>query len=344
MTAGEIGKLAGLATIRVGDGLGTHAAAASGEFHPPTLETIVDADRPESRGALFAALEQLADQDPLINFRRDDTGQEMALSLYGEVQKEVIEATLAADFGVQVRFSTTRTLCIERPAGVGAAVEVIDTPPNPFLATVGLRVEPAPTGTGVRFGLEVELGSMPFAFFQAVEDTVRATLQQGLHGWSVTDCTVTLTHSGYWPRQSHAHAVFDKSMSSTARDFRQLTPLVLMAALRQAGTTVYEPICQLRLEVPEDAVQPVLAAATRLGAEPRGTSREGRYCVLDGEIPAAQVHELGRRLPGLTRGEGVLESVFKRYRPVRGPIPWRPRRGLDPLDRQRYLCELQRRG
>jgi hypothetical protein len=38
----------------------------------------------------------------------------------------------------------------------------------------------------------------------------------------------TMTHSGYWPRQSHAHATFDKSMSSTAGTFRLLTPLVLM--------------------------------------------------------------------------------------------------------------------
>ena len=44
-----------------------------------------------------------------------------------------------------------------------------------------------------------------------------------------------------------------------------------------------------------------------------------------GEIPAAHVHELRRRLPGLTRGEGVLESAFARYRPVRGPIPARER-------------------
>lgn len=32
--------------------------------------------------------------------------------------------------------------------------------------------------------------------------------------------------------------------------------------------------------------------------------------VLKGQIPAARVHELQRRLPSLTRGEGVLESEF----------------------------------
>jgi hypothetical protein len=35
------------------------------------------------------------------------------------------------------------------PVGTGAAVEIMGKEPNPFLATVGLRVEPAPAGSGV---------------------------------------------------------------------------------------------------------------------------------------------------------------------------------------------------
>ncbi|MCZ0998111.1 hypothetical protein O1M63_08045 [Streptomyces mirabilis] len=125
-----------------------------------------------------------------------------------------------------------------------------------------MRVDPAPVGSGVEFRLEVELGAMPYAFFKAVEDTVKETLAQGIHGWQVADCTVTMTHSGYWPRQSHAHQGFDKSMSSTGADFRGLTPLVVMDALRAAGTQVYEPMHRFRLEAPADtlgAVLPVLA-------------------------------------------------------------------------------------
>jgi ribosomal protection tetracycline resistance protein len=79
---------------------------------------------------------------------------------------------------------------------------------------------------------------------------VPETLREGIHGWQVVDCTVTMTHSGYYARQSHAHGVFDKSMSSTAGDFRNLTPLVLMSALRAAGTAVYEPMHRFRTTIP----------------------------------------------------------------------------------------------
>ncbi|WP_372452595.1 hypothetical protein [Pseudonocardia nigra] len=235
------------------------------------------------------------------------------------------------------------TICIERPTGSGAAVEIIHADPNPFLATVGLRVDPAPVGSGVDFRLEVELGSMPFAFVRAVEETVHETLREGLHGWQVVDCTVTMTHSGYAARQSHAHAVFDKSMSSTAGDFRNLTPLVLMSALRRAGTQVHEPMHRFRLEVPADAFGATLPVLARLRAVPRTTTTSGASYVLEGAVPAAQVHGVEQRLPGLTRGEGVLELAFDHYAPVHGAVPERPRTDHNPLDRKEYLLHVVRR-
>jgi ribosomal protection tetracycline resistance protein len=342
VTAGEIATLRGLPDIRVGDAIGTpRPGAAARHFAPPTLETVVVPATPADGGALHAALTVLAEQDPLIDLRRD--GREIAVSLYGEVQKEVVQATLAEEFGLDVAFRGSTTICVERVNGVGAAVEIMKVEPNPFLATVGLRVEPGPEGSGTVFRLGVELGSMPYAFFVAVEETVRETLQQGLCGWQVLDCTVTMTHSGYAPRQSHAHATFDKSMSSTARDFRHLTPLVLMSALRQAGTTVHEPVHRFHLEVPADTYGAVLPALSRLRAVPQAPLPRDTDYLLDGVLPAASVHELEQLLPALTRGEGVLESEFDHYEAVSGPVPERPRTDDDPLHRKDYLLRVERR-
>jgi ribosomal protection tetracycline resistance protein len=152
-----------------------------------------------------------------------------------------------------------------------------------------------------------------------------------------------MTRSGYCPRQSHAHATFDKSMSSTGWDFRLLTPLVLMQALRRAGTRVHEPMHRFRLDLPAAAlgtVQPVLA---RLRAVPRTSVMVGSVCLLEGWIPVAQVHELERRLPGLTSGEGVLETAFDHYQVVRGQPPQRSRTDHNPLNRKEYLLHVVRR-
>jgi ribosomal protection tetracycline resistance protein len=49
------------------------------------------------------------------------------------------------------------------------------------------------------------------------------------------------------------------------------------------------------------------------------------------------------RLPGLARGEGVLETAFERYEPVRGPAPTRSRTDHNPLHRKEYLLHVTRR-
>jgi ribosomal protection tetracycline resistance protein len=110
VTAGQIAKVWGLASVRIGDSIGTAQAPEAHWFAPPTLETVVTAVHDQDRGSLHTALSQLAEQDPLINFRQDPATQQVSVSLYGEVQKEVIEATLATEFGVAVRFRETTTI------------------------------------------------------------------------------------------------------------------------------------------------------------------------------------------------------------------------------------------
>jgi ribosomal protection tetracycline resistance protein len=344
VSAGQIGKLWGLPEIRVGDTVGAARAQADRhQFAPPTLEAVVVPRCPDQAGALAAALTQLAEQDPLINVRQDDTRREISVSLFGEVQKEVIGAMLADEFGLQVGFRQATTICIERLLGTGVAVERVGEAPNPFLATIGLRVEPAAAGSGVRFRIDAELGSMPLAFFRATEDTARETLRQGIFGWEIPDCTVVMTHSGYLGKHSLGHQRFNKSMSSTGEDYRKLTPLVLMSAVRQAGTLVCEPIDRFRLDVPADALGPLLAALARVRAVPHAQVTRGASVGLEGDIPAARVRELRQELPALTRGEGLLECAFDRHESVTGTIPARPRLGPNPLDRDEYLRQLTRR-
>jgi ribosomal protection tetracycline resistance protein len=332
--AGRIATLRGLSQVKIGDALGTASDGHGFAFVPPSLETVVEPTRDNDAGALHAALAQLAEQDPLINLRQQ--GRKIAVSLYGEVQKEVIEATLKNDYGLDVEFQETTTIHVERLTGEGEAVEVIATDGNPFLATVGLRIEP---GSGNSFHLGVELGSMPYAFFVAVEETVERTLREGLYGWQVIDCTVTMTRSGYWARQSRSHGTFDKSMSSTAGDFRNLTPLVLMQAMGRAGTRVHEPVHAFHLDCPTDLLPAVLPTLAKHRAVPLGTAERG----ITGTVPAASVHDLQIALPSLTKGEGLLETTFDHYRPVVGPAPKRERSDHNPLNRKEYLLAVVRR-
>ena len=98
-----------------------------------------------------------------------------------------------------------------------------------------------------------------------------------------------------------------------------------MTALDEAGTVVCEPTLRVSLECPVWAISAVLTALGRLGAAVRHQSVRGDLTTIETVVPAARVQELQRQLPGLTAGEGVLESTFEGYRPVAGDPPTRPR-------------------
>jgi len=318
--AGQIGKFWGLGAIQIGDTFGLlRTTSEPYNFAPPTLETVIVPRRPEDKGALRVALDQLLEQDPLINLRQDDSRQEMYVSLYGEVQKEVIQATLANDFDIGVDFWETTAICIERPVGVGAAVEILQEETNPTSATVGLVVRPAAAGSGVRFQLDVNPRCIPLyiykttnSFVEHMTQYVLDTLRDGLFGWTVTDCTVTLNECNYYIGDGPGKPS-GNTPRTIAADFRILAPLVLRAALKKASTVVCEPIHRFHIEIPADAVGLIAPALALLGGFPRTTEMIGSSCLLEGQIPAARVNELQRQLATLTRGEGVLESAFSHY-------------------------------
>jgi ribosomal protection tetracycline resistance protein len=110
---------------------------------------------------------------------------------------------------------------------------------------------------------------------------------------------------------------------TTSADFRKLTPIVLSQALERAGTVVCEPMAQIRVETPADRLGSVLSALARHGAAVSAPVPLRDLAVVESLLPSAEVHALQQQLPGLTGGEGVLESRFGGYQPVRGTFPAR---------------------
>ena len=354
VVAGEMAAIRGLATVRVGDAIGERPPGieVAPRFPRPTLEAVVFPLHAEEQGSLRAALAQLADQDPLIDVRQDDTRHEISVSLYGEVQKEVIQATLERDYGIAADFRETTVLCIERPARVGEADEVIRAKAhtnitgrssplsmNPFLATLGLRIEPGPPGSGIEYRHVVEPRLIPLYLFKTpdmfatqMEAYAHEALTEGLAGWQVTDCLVTMTDCGY------------ASPVTSPADFRRLTQLVLMTALDRAGTWVCEPLSDLTLEIPASTAPGVVATLGQLGGRVRSQFSANGMSTVDAVLPVGRVRQLQNRLPGLSMGEGILETRFGGYQPIGDNPPRRRRTTPSPLDRDAWLASLAKRG
>lgn len=327
--SGEFCKVWGLTNVKIGDIIGERTDYIKDiHFAEPQMEAAIDAVPKERIHDLYAALMELCEEDPLIKVWKDDVHNELYIRLFGEVQKEVIETTLHEKYNLQVTFSNTRVVCVEKPAGIGDSVEVMGEKENPFYATIGFKVERGELNSGITYNLGVELGSLPLAFHKAIEDTVFQTLKQGLYGWEVTDIIVTLTHTGY------------ASPVTTASDFRNLTPLVLMDALKQAETCVFEPLNEFELTVPEHAISTAMYKLSALPAAFAEPMLHNDSYHLTGSLPVAKTEIFKRMLHSFTEGEGIFTAKPTGFTKLKAPFPTRKRVDFNPLNRKDYLLHV----
>jgi ribosomal protection tetracycline resistance protein len=344
--AGSVARIWGLDGIRIGDQIsGVGGRTQHGpQFPPPTLEAVVAPVDPRDRSRLWIALTTLMEQDPLIGVRRSDSGRAISVSLYGEVQKEVIAATLENDFSLRATFHETTPICVERLRGDGRFAEHLNAPTNPFAGTLGLKVEPGPIDSGVELRLEVEHAGVPLHLFKGIEgfhsamhQYVLEALREGLNGWQVTDCVVTVTECGYGGSDGPPSK---RGPAPSYKEFQRLTALVVAHALSRAGTTVCQPVVLAQLEIPSSATGAITAVLTRLGAVVQSSLTHDSYTVIETVLPIVQANGLQRQLPRLTSGEGVLECSVVGYQPVSGAAPSRPRTFPSPLNLKAYLRSL----
>jgi hypothetical protein len=111
---------------------------------------------------------------------------------------------------------------------------------------------------------------------------VRDALREGLAGWQVADCVVTMNRCTY---QSPDGSAATRGPLSTAADFRKLTPIVVRQALRRAWTDVCEPFLRVRLESPPPPRAGARAGSSRCVGADAGAGR--KPCDRRGGAPAA---------------------------------------------------------
>ena len=323
-TAGDIVRVHGLPDARIGDWLGETIRERVPAFEPPVFESRIEPVHPEDKVRLNAALVELVDQDPLIAVRRDPMSGETYVRLYGEVQQEVIQATLSGDYGVAATFGVPTVVFVERLKGVGRAAEVYPDTKPPFYATVGFRIGPK---RGKRSTWTFTPGKAKQGFFDAAEEGGRSVLDQGLYGWPVIDWDVEVTDLIYL-------------VSSVPVDYRRLAMLVMADALRDAGTIVCEPVHEVEISTPQDSLGAVIHALSAHRGTVAETGAAGSLAVVRGTIPAQEVAGLSRKLPGLTNGRYDIDTRFSDYIPISGEPPVRRRTDLNPFDRTEFMSRL----
>ncbi|MEU6801914.1 elongation factor G [Streptomyces neyagawaensis] len=310
-SAGDIVAVIGLKAARPGTTLCAPAAPLLLEppsVADPVVSVAVEARRSTDTDRLASALARLAEEDPSLVVRTDPETGQTVLSGMGELHLEVAVEKIRQTSGVEVTVGRPRVAYRETVVrGVSGLVfrHVKQDGGAGQFAHVVLDVAPleATDGdgdggtTGFAFRSTVVGGRVPQEFVRAVEAGCRDALAEGpLGGHPVTGLSVTLTDG----------ATHSKDSSEMA--FRTAGRLALREALRGSAMALLEPVAEVTVTVPADAVGGVLGdLAARRGRVSDSVARAGSV-VVTATVPLAELFGYATRLRSRTQGRGTFTT------------------------------------
>ncbi|MEU6257886.1 elongation factor G [Streptomyces sp. NPDC047043] len=307
--AGDIVAVGGLKSARAGTTLCAPDAPLVLEppgVAEPVVSVAVEARRSTDADKLASALARLVEEDPSLVVRTDPETGQTVLSGMGELHLEVAAEKLRLGHGLEVTVGRPR-VSYRETVGRGVSGLVFrhvkqDGGAGQF-AHVVLDVEPLEEG--FEFRSAVVGGRVPQEYVRAVEAGCRDALAEGpLVGHPVTGLRVTLTDGS-----THV-----KDSSDTA--FRTAGRLGLREALRVCAMVLLEPVVEVTVTVPEDAVGGVLGDLAARRGRVSGSTARGGSAVLTATVPLAELFGYATRLRSRTQGRGTFTARPTGYAPA----------------------------
>jgi len=331
LQAGDIGIVSGLHHFNVGDTFGQMTQNKGFSLGKPTLKVKVMVDRPMQRMELLDALMVMADHDPYLSYERNEFNDDIYITLFGYVQMEIVQETLKRDYGIDIHMADPMTIYMETPIQMAEAAVTMYEDGLPYDAAVGFRVEPLPLGSGIEYVSEVATGHLKQTFQNGVEDGAYAYLDQGLHGWELTDMKISLISFEF------------NSVSSTPSAYRDLSPLVLFDALKKSGTKLLWPLSEYQLSVPTPLIGRAISDLKQMKATMDEPLIEGDISTITGIIPVELSHNYPLKVRQYTADVGHFESKFIGYEDASADMyKERAKFKLDPANRGEYLMGIMR--
>ncbi|MFJ5260336.1 elongation factor G [Streptomyces sp. NPDC088387] len=312
--AGDIVAVVGLKSARAGSTL--CAPGAPLVLEPPTVaepvvSVAVEARRSTDTDRLAAALARLVEEDPSLVVRTDpETGQTL-LSGMGELHLEVAVEQVRRAQGIDVGVGRPRVAYretvlrgvtglvyrhVKQDGGAGQFAQVV--------------LDVAPLDSGFEFRSAVVGGRVPQEYVRAVEAGCRDALAEGpLGGHPVTGLRVTLTDGATHVKDSSEQA------------FRTAARFALREALRGSAMALLEPVVEVTVTVPEDAVGGVLGDLAARRGRVSGSDTRGSATVLTATVPLAELFGYATRLRSRTHGRGTFTTRPTGYAQAPAPAP-----------------------
>ncbi len=311
---GDIGAVGKLKETRAGDVISEKPS----DIHFPPLDlpapVMAFAYEPKSKGdeeKAATAIRRLTEEDPTLDVHRDSQTGEQIIAGLTQIHVEVIVDRMKRRFGAEIELHPPQVPYLEtirKPAKAHGRYKK-QTGGRGQFGDCKIEIEPAESGVGFEFVNAIKGGVIPGGFIPAVEKGIEEQMAKGvLAGYPVKDVRVRLYDGQY-------HTVDSSEMA-----FKIAGSMAFKQAAAEAEPYLLEPIVQMTIAAPEDAVGDVIGDLNSRRGRPLGMEPKGPATEIKAEVPMAEVLDYAPDLRAITGGRGDYTLEFLRYEEVPGHI------------------------
>jgi elongation factor G len=310
LSTGDIGAVAKLKDVATGDVLLDHEEPIELpriDFPEPVMSFAITPKAKGDEEKMAAGLRRLSEEDPTIQLRRDPQTGEQLLSGLSQIHVEVAVQRLKSRFNVEVNLQQPRVPYLEtirREARAQGRYKK-QTGGRGQFGDATIVLEPLDGHTGYEFVDKIVGGVIPQGFRPAVDKGIQEAMQQGeLAGAPVQGVRVLLVDGSY-------HTVDSSEMA-----FKIAGSLAFKSAYEKADPVLLEPIMEVEVTTPDDAVGAVNGDLNSRRGRLQGMEPQGGMTAIKAEVPMAEILTYPQALTSMTGGRGDYHMQFLRYEEV----------------------------
>jgi len=307
---GDIGAVAKLKETATGDLLLDHEEPVeipTIQFPEPVMSFAVTPKAKGDEEKVATSLRRLSEEDPTLHLRRDPQTGEQLLSGLSQMHVEVAVERLRTRFNVEVELHPPRVPYLEtiRSEARAQGRYKKQTGGRGQFGDCHIVLEPLEGHTGYEFVDKIVGGSVPQSYRPAVDKGIQEAMQRGdLAGAPVQGVRVRLVDGSY-------HSVDSSEMA-----FKIAGSMAFKAAYEKADPVLLEPIMEVEVSVPDEAVGAVNGDLNSRRGRLMGMEPRGGMTSIKAEVPMAEILTYSQSLTSLTGGRGDYHMSFARYEEV----------------------------
>ena len=312
--AGCLCAAAGLPDVQIGDGLGIAPPLPAACLRPLLAAKVLFQCPPAQALEAFRTLE---DDDPALAAAWDAELEQLTVRIMGRVQLEVLAETLRTRFQLEVSCAPPEVLYQETIAAPVDGWGHFE--PLRHYAEVGLRLEPAPRGSGITFRSECPTDRLALNWQRLIETHVFERTHRGvLTGSPLTDVQVVL-------RCGRAH-----EKHTEGGDFRKAVYRAIRHGMMHAQSVLLEPYVRLSAAVEPSLAGRLLADLSRMSGEAEAPVPQQGRSMIRAAVPLSEVMDYAQEFAAYTHGRGMLSMHPLGLRPCHNTDEVVARRAYDP--------------